>query len=127
MLSVPVLAGTHEITSIDYPEKIGIDKIRLRKIGARSTTILRSIARADILLHDWHKCALGEVECEFEVRFIDGYLLTGKIGLTRDRLCRPSLRRHLETLCDGILPPDWHSGQSNPTQARFLDFYEVDL
>src|SRR5271165_5302543 len=113
-----------EAQLVDLSEKIGIDKIRLRKIGAHSTTILRSVARADVLLQDWNKSGNGHVECEFEVMFIDGYLLKGKFDFKRKPLCRPSLRRHLVSICDGIVPITKNGGHVNSEQPRFLDVYE---
>src|ERR1700730_1752033 len=104
-------------------EKIGIGKIRIRRAGTFSTTILQTVERANILLQDWQRCATGQVNCEFEVIFVDGYILRGNIYFNQKTVFRVSLRKHLETMCVDMVLPGEENDLSNPAQQRFLDIY----
>lgn len=114
----------HNIFVICPGEKIGVDTIRMKRAGTFSTAIVQTVARADHLLCDWKKCEPEQFGCEFEVRFVDGCVLSGSFDLGRSKSWRASLRKHLEKLCANMVLP--HSTQSDCSERKFLDVYEFD-
>jgi hypothetical protein len=68
-----------------------------------------------------------KIECEFEVIFVDGYILRGKYDYVRKSKCRPSLRKHLEGICCEIILSECTRSTQGTTEAKFLDVYELGL
>ncbi|MBB3222544.1 hypothetical protein [Pseudoduganella umbonata] len=105
-------------------EKVGVAQIRIRK-AEHSTAVLGSFIAADRLLKTWaasRDCS----ECEFEIRYLDGYCLSGRYPMWQKSTTRQSLGAHVRRLLAGTrLPATLHFAPGS-SPDRFLDQYEVE-
>ncbi|WBS01207.1 hypothetical protein OU994_23330 [Pseudoduganella sp. SL102] len=105
-------------------EKVGVAQIRIRK-AEHSTAVLGSFIAADKLLKAWaaaHDCS----ECEFEIRYLDGYRLSGRYPMWQKSTSRQSLGAHVRRLLVGPrIPATLHFAPGSGPD-RFLDQYEVE-
>ena len=95
-------------------EKVGVAQIRIRK-AQHSIAVLGSFVAADRLLKAW-AAARDCRECEFEIRYLDGYRLSGRYPMRHKNTTRQSLGAHVRRqLAAADTAPD-----------RFLDRYEIE-
>jgi len=102
-------------------EKVGVARIRIRK-PERGTAVLGSFVAADKVLKAWaaeHDC----IECEFEIRYLDGYLLSGLYPL---RAARQSLGAHVRRALGDAAARVTLQFDAGTGPERFLDRYEVE-
>jgi len=97
--------------SLPRAEKVGVAQIRMRK-AEHSTAVLGSFVAADKLLKAW-AAARDCKECEFEIRYLDGYRLSGRYPMWQRNPARQSLGAHVRRHLAG-------------TPDRFLDRYEIE-
>ena len=105
-------------------EKVGVAQILIRK-AERSTAVLGSFVAADRLLKTW-AAARDCSECEFEIRYLDGYRLSGLYPMWQKSTTRQSLGAHVRRLLAGSRPPTTLHFSPGSSPDRFLDQYEVE-
>jgi hypothetical protein len=82
-------------------EKIAVRRIRIFNGIERTTAVVASFFAADRVLRDWLLVCRGKVlDCDFEIVYDDGVVLSGHYQCKRKGGCRPALMsfvcKHLE-------------------------------
>ena len=104
-------------------EKVGVAQIRIRK-AEHSIAVLGSFVAADKLLKAW-AAARDCQECEFEIRYLDGYRLSGSYPMWQKSITRQSLGAHVRRVLTGTRATTLHFDPGTGPD-RFLDHYEVE-
>ncbi|KAB8044602.1 hypothetical protein [Janthinobacterium aquaticum] len=79
----------------DYDgEKIEVAHIRIGRANAQRA-VLGAFREADRLLGTWVDAVRSDMQFDFEVTFIDGYVFKGRYEFWRKSRRRPSLSRHV--------------------------------
>ncbi|NNG22004.1 hypothetical protein [Telluria aromaticivorans] len=110
-------------------EKIGVRLIRLTEGRLHASAIVRSFSAVDRVLVDWSIRTGGQLECQFEITYNDGYQISGDYRFKRKGSSRPALTRHVrasaQALCAGL--GDVNKVRGLTTRALdFLEHYETD-
>ena len=106
------------------PEKVGVAQIRIRK-AEHSIAVLGSFIAADKLLKAW-AAARDCNECEFEIRYLDGYRLSGLYPMWQKTTRRQSLGAHVRRVLDDTRARATLHFDTGTGPDRFLDQYEVE-
>lgn len=64
-------------------EMIGVCKIKLRRPSTQTMAVLSCFISADKLLRDWAADVPGSFECDFQIHYLDGSELSGRIARRR--------------------------------------------
>lgn len=86
-------------------EKIAVRRIRIINCIERTTAVVASFFTVDRVLRDWLRGAGGKVlDCDFEIVYDDGVVLSGHYHFRRKNGRRPALMpficKHLTESCD---------------------------
>ncbi|GGX81016.1 hypothetical protein GJV26_22895 [Massilia dura] len=109
---------------LTHAEKVGVAQIRIRK-AEHSIAVLGSFVAADRLLKAW-AAARDCSECEFEIRYLDGYRLSGSYPMRQKSTTRQSLGAHVRRVVTGTRATDGLHFDAGTGLERFLDHYEVE-
>lgn len=110
-------------------EKIGVSCIRIRKAGSNYMMVLRSIWCADKCVQSWLDADRAACNCDFEITFEDGFVLTGRYGVGRAARRKSALISHIRKFCGRLSP----QGKARDDEAEvdadatgFLELYDID-
>lgn len=110
--------------ALQRAEKVGVAQIRIRK-AEHSIAVLGSFVAADKLLKAW-AAARDCRECEFEIRYLDGYRLSGRYPMWQKSTSRQSLGAHVRRQLVDTRAPTTLLFSPGTSPDRFLDHYEVE-
>lgn len=113
-------------------EKVAVRRIRIVNRGARTTAVVASFFTVDRVLHEWLRGAGGKMlDCDFEIFYDDGVVLSGQYRFQRKNGRRPALMRfickHLAASCEEGTPAagfPLHGLTAAP--GLFLAHYETE-
>lgn len=89
-------------------EKIEVAHIRIGRANSQRA-VLGAFREADRLLGTWVDAVRSDMQFDFEVTFIDGYVFKGKYEFWRKSRRRPSLSRHVGEAFAAL----WQGGKSD--------------
>ncbi|MCC2957547.1 hypothetical protein LK542_18165 [Massilia sp. IC2-477] len=121
----PVLPGL----LIPGSEKIGVRLIRVTEGRWRISAIVRSFSAVDRVLMEWSNRSGGQLECQFEITYSDGYQISGDYRFKRKGTRRPALTRHVQASARALCQGNGDINKVRGLTARALDFlerYETD-
>jgi len=78
-------------------EKIDVRRIRLTKSSIGAHAVAGSFATADNYLMAWRRASKGWLTCEFEIEYLDGYILKGEYKKCRRKSGRLSLSSYIRS------------------------------
>lgn len=110
-------------------EKIGVQRIIIKFPCLQATAILANFFAADRMLLGWSRLATGALECEFEIKYDDGRVISGSYFYTRNGMTRPSLMHNIRAAIAAL--SEGHSDGCclhglPPSPDAFLATYETD-
>lgn len=121
----PILPGL----AVPWSEKIGVRLIRLTEGRWRTSAIVRSFSAVDRVLMEWSNRSGGQLECQFEITYNDGYQISGDYRFKRKGTSRPALTRHVRASARALGQGLGDINKVRGLTARALDFlerYETD-
>lgn len=118
---------------MDIPdEKIAVRRIRIINCIEHTTAVLASFFTVDRVLYDWLRGAGGKVlDCDFEIVYDDGVVLSGHYHFRRKGARRPALMtfvcKHLSATADQAKPVTGFPLRGlTAMPGVFLDRYETE-
>jgi hypothetical protein len=106
-------------------EKIGISKIKIQIVDAKITAIFQSFFLAEKFIHDFHSKNKLYNLYEFEILFVDGYVLSGRYEI--ENKSRPkSITTHVHSVCQNLQLSELNFSTSRINKRNFLDQYDID-
>jgi hypothetical protein len=107
----------------ENPEKIGVRRIRLKKSSIGAHALAGSFATADNYLMAWCRASKGWLTCEFEIEYLDGYVLKGEYKKYRRKSGRLSLSSYIRSAIRSVST----SSESHLLVITVLEDFHIQL
>lgn len=114
------------IRSLVLEEKVGVAKIRIRQQRTCTTAVLGSFVAADKVLKNWATGSQPSAECEFEIYYLDGCMVSGMYPMRQKCTTRQSLGAYVKRVVEGMDGRSVRLAMAEPAPAGFLARYEVE-